>query len=92
VIPAIALFVINGVIGALLNVLMWAKSCQELKGFEAIKTIIIGALVGYLYYFAHQEHGLPDGMMSILVGYAGKDFVEWALEKFGPKKEIAPTS
>jgi len=84
---SLLIFVVNAIIGAFLNVLMWAKSWQEVRGFEAIKTVLIGAIAGYLYWFGHAEHGLPDGMMAIVVGYAGKDFVEWALEKFAPWKK-----
>jgi len=83
---SLLLFVVNATIGAFLNVIMWAKSPSELKGFEAIKTILVGAIAGYLYWFGHQEHGLPDGMMAIVVGYCGKDVVEWIIEKFAPWK------
>jgi len=82
----VALFVVNAVIGSLLNVLMWCKSWEELKGWEAVKTVLIGAIVGYIYWWGHQEHGFPDGLMSILVGYSSKDFIEWVMTRIIWKK------
>jgi len=78
---SIMLFVVNAVIGAFLNVLMWSKSPKDVTSFEAIKTVVVGAIAGYIYWWGHQEHGFPDGMMSVLVGYSSKDFIDWVMDK-----------
>jgi len=77
----VLMFVCNAIIGAFLNVLMWSKSVEDIKSYEAVKTVLIGAVVGYIYWWGYQSHGFPDGMMSILVGYSSKDFIEWVMEK-----------
>jgi len=75
------LFIVNGMIGAILNVLMWSKSFKDLKSFKSFKIIIIGALAGYIYWWAHSEYNIPNGLLCIMAGYTAEDFFEWLLEK-----------
>jgi len=75
------LFIINGTIGAFLNVLMWSKSFEDFKSFKSLKLILIGALTGYIYWWAHSEYNVPNGLLSIMAGYTAEDLLEWLLEK-----------
>ena len=76
------IFVVNAIIGATLNVLMWSKKQNDLHSWKAIKTILIGAIAGYIYWWGYETHGFPDGFMSIIVGYASEDFIDWVISKF----------
>jgi len=89
----VIIFAFNGIIGALLNVLMWSNSIQDLKSFNAIKILLIGSITGYIYWWAHSEYNLPDGLMGIVAGYTSEDFIEWILEKTPwLKKSTNPTT
>ena len=74
-------FVCSGLVGALLYVLMWARSASEVKSFSSLKYLIIGALAGYAYYFLHTEYDFPNALMAIVAGYFADDFLEALVEK-----------
>jgi len=78
----IILFVINGLIGSFLSTLFWAKDKYDLKTFDALRNIIVGAIAGYIYYLMHSEYNFPNGLMSLVFGYFGKDLIEAVFEKF----------
>ncbi|PUA31332.1 MAG: hypothetical protein B7O98_09500 [Zestosphaera tikiterensis] len=75
------LFIVNGTLGAFLNVLMWSKAVEDLKSFKTFKLVFIGALTGYIYWWAHSEYNIPNGLLSIMAGYTAEDFLEWIMEK-----------
>jgi len=77
----LVLFIVNAVIGSFLNVLMWAEKPEEITSWEATKTVLIGAIAGYIYWWAHSEWNIPNGLVSIIVGYTAQDFIEWVAEK-----------
>lgn len=76
------MFIINATIGAFLNVLMWSRRKDDLKKWKAIKTVMVGSIVGYIYWWGYETHGFPDGFMSIIVGYASQDFINWLIHRF----------
>ena len=77
----ILFFVCSGLAGALLYVLMWARSASELKGFSTLRYLMIGALAGYAYYFLHTEYDFPNALMAIVAGYFADDFLEALVER-----------
>ena len=86
---------LNSVVGALINVLMWSKKPSDITTWESIKSILIGLLIGYAYWWGYAYHGFPDGLMAIVAGYSGKDFIDWLIgkavwikNKNQPKKKI----
>ena len=81
---SIVLFILNGVVGALIHALWWAKKPEDMTSWEAIKSILIGGLAGYIYWWGYISHGLPDGLMAIIVGYCARDFMDWVVERFAP--------
>ncbi len=85
-------FVLMGLAGALLYVLMWSKSWQELLSYASFRHVVIGALVGLIYYFAHGEHGFPNLLMCAVAGYMGPDFIEALVERIRPKPSPGRTS
>jgi len=74
-------FVFMGVLGSLLYVLVHAKEPKDLYGFDSLRRIAIGAIVGYLYMFLHSDYGFPDLVMTAVAGYAGSDFIMVLFEK-----------
>lgn len=75
-IPPEISFAINGAIGAILSVLIWSKSWSDVRSFDSVRHIIVGALSGYVYSLLHTQHNFPDGLMAVVVGYFGSDLIE----------------
>jgi len=73
-------------LGALANVVAWAKTPKEIVSFEGVKSILLGLLVGIPWYFMRVEHGVPDSVVSFVVGYCAKDVIEALAERFKPFK------
>jgi hypothetical protein len=73
------------ILGAFTNVLLWIKSWREITSFEAMRTLILGIIVGILWYFMRVEHNLPDSVVSFVVGYSAKDILDAIVEKLKPK-------
>jgi len=78
---SLLLFIVNSVVGALLNVLMWAEKPEELRSWRAVRTVLIGCIAGYIYWWAHSEWSLPNGLVAIMAGYTAQDFIDWAMSK-----------
>ena len=78
---------IMALLGSITHTLMWIKSWEELTKFENVRTILLGIIVGFLYGVLRVEHGFPDSVMSFVVGYTAKDFLDWLVEKFKPYRE-----
>lgn len=79
-------FMLMGLIGALLYVLFWAKSWQDLKRFESVRHILCGILVGYVYSLLHSNYGFPDLVMGMVAGWMGVDFIQALIERFKSKQ------
>ena len=73
------------VLGAIANVLLWIKSWEEVTSVEAVRTVLLGMIVGILWYFMRVEHGVPDSVVSFVVGYTAKDVLEGIIERFRPR-------
>jgi prepilin signal peptidase PulO-like enzyme (type II secretory pathway) len=72
------------VLGAFTNVLLWIRSWGELTSFEATRTLVLGLVVGVLWYFMRVEHNVPDSVVSFVVGYAARDIIEAVVQRFRP--------
>jgi len=80
-IPQIIWFIILGLAGGVAYVFMHSKDWQDLTKFGAAKRIILGGIVGGVYYLAYSEHNFPNQMMTFVSGYMGADFIEKLVEK-----------
>jgi len=78
-------FAFMGFLGALLYILVWARSVDDIKSFETARRLAIGTIAGYLYYYLHTQYNLPNLVMSAVAGYAGSDFIEAIFEKLAPQ-------
>jgi len=78
-------------LGAISNVLIWAQKWEDLTSFEAIKSILLGFIVGVVWFFVRTERNLPDSLISFVIGYTAKDFIEALIERFKNMKIIEKT-
>jgi uncharacterized membrane protein YeaQ/YmgE (transglycosylase-associated protein family) len=74
-----------GTLGSILYIFMWAKTSCDVKSFEAIRHIIVGTIIGFVYYYLHTDYNFPNGIMTLVAGYMGPDFVEALIEHFNSK-------
>jgi uncharacterized membrane protein YeaQ/YmgE (transglycosylase-associated protein family) len=75
------LFIVSGLLGGVASALIWAKSWQDLKRYETFRSIVLGAIGGFLYYLLHTEWSLPNGVVAFAFGYAFQDIVEGLVQK-----------
>jgi hypothetical protein len=76
------LFIVSGLLGGLAHGLLWARSWQDLKAFEFSRAVALGAIGGFVFYLAHTEWNVPNGVVSFVWGYAFRDIIEGLLSKF----------
>ena len=74
-------YTIAGLLGGLASALIWARSWEDLKAFDFTRSIVLGAIGGYLFYMAHSEWNTPNGVVAFVFGYCLKDIVEALVEK-----------
>jgi hypothetical protein len=75
------LFIVSGLLGGVASALIWAESWQDLKRYETFRSIVLGAIGGFLYYLLHTEWSLPNGVVAFAFGYAFQDIVEGLVQK-----------
>lgn len=78
-------FIVMGLLGGLAYVLVWAKGWDDLKSFHAVRRLILGAVIGYVYNFLYSDWSFPNMVMSFVAGYMGTDFIEAIVKKFKPE-------
>jgi len=83
-IPTIALFSFMGFLGGLAHALIISKRWKDLKKFTTVRRVIIGAIVGFLYFFMWSEWTFPNAIMAFVSGYWGVTFLEELAERFKP--------
>jgi uncharacterized membrane protein YeaQ/YmgE (transglycosylase-associated protein family) len=76
------LYIIAGLLGGLTSALMWAKSWEDLKAFDFFRSVVLGAIGGFVFYLAHSEWNLPNGVVAFIWGYAFKDVIEALVERY----------
>jgi len=79
-------FVLLGLLGAVIYILVWAKSVEDLKKFECVRHLLLGPIIGYVYSILVQNYSFPDLIMTIVAGYFGADFISSLVERFKPTK------
>lgn len=75
-------FTLMGLLGALSYTLIWSRDINDLKKYESIRHLVIGAVVGYIYWILHREHGYPDTVMAYVAGWMGADFISAVIDKY----------
>jgi len=72
----LALYTCMGFFGGLVHSLLIARTYREFRSFKSLKLLVIGAVVGFVYYFLHSDWTYPNTVMSFVSGYAGPAFIE----------------
>jgi hypothetical protein len=73
--------IIAGFLGGIASALIWAKGWKDLTNYEVFRSIVLGAIGGYLYALMNEEWNLPDGVVAFAFGYAFQDIIEGLIEK-----------
>jgi len=86
-----AYFTFLGLVGALLYVFIWSRSFDELKRYENVRHVVVGALAGFVYSVLHSEYSFPNAVMAMVVGYFGPDLVQAVMERarVAPRRRAA---
>ena len=82
-------FVFLGVIGAAACALRSSSSYKELGAFVNVQRVLMGAIMGFIYYFLWSDYDFPNTVMCILAGYTGTDVLDGIIEKYREKKKKA---
>jgi uncharacterized membrane protein YcaP (DUF421 family) len=76
----IVIYIINGFIGALMYFLtLVVKGIKRLGNIgdgQTVALLMLGAILGYVYYNAVIRLSLPDSFVAIWVGYANIGIVD----------------
>lgn len=88
-IPEILLFILVGILGGLTYVFMVADSWDNFREFNSQKRMILGGIIGFIYFYLHSDWGYPNAVMTWVSGYMGPTFVDQFIEK---RKKVAARS
>jgi len=77
----VTMFIFSGLLGGVASALLWVKNWCDIKKFEFARSIVLGAIGGFLYYLMHTEWNVPNGVVAFTFGYAFQDIVEGVVEK-----------
>jgi hypothetical protein len=80
--PPILWFIGVGFIGGLTYVIMAAESWDDFKKFSSHKRLMLGAVIGFLYYYLHSDYNFPNAVMTWVAAYAGPAFVDNLISKY----------
>jgi len=82
VVESLAYYVVAGLLGGLTSGLLWARSWRDLTAFDFFRSVVLGAIGGFVFYLAHSEWNLPNSVAAFIWGYAFKDIVEALAERY----------
>jgi hypothetical protein len=70
----IIIYITNGFVGALMYfltlVIKGVKKLEDIRDGQTTALLMLGAMLGYVYYNAVIRLSLPDSFVAIFVGYA----------------------
>lgn len=75
-------FVLMGTLGGISYVFMVSTSWSAFLEFESHKRIILGAIIGFLYFYLHSDWGYPNAVMTWVSGYVGPSFIDNLISKY----------
>jgi uncharacterized membrane protein YcaP (DUF421 family) len=74
------IYIVNGFVGALMYfltlVVKGVKGFEDIRNGQTIALLMLGAILGYVYYNAVVRLSLPDSFVAIWVGYANIGIVD----------------
>lgn len=84
-IPQIIYFIVLGLAGGLAYVFMHSDDWEDFTKFDASKRVILGGIIGGVYWILYSEHNFPNMAMTFVSGYMGTDFIEKLVQKLQPE-------
>ena len=79
--PSVLTFAFMGFLGGLAYVMLWRIK----EGYEIARYLILGGIVGFVYFFLYTEHNFPNYIMAFVSGFASEPFldkiIEWHRER-----------
>ena len=72
-------FMMMGLFGSVLYVLVQSKGWDDFLTFEAWKRYILGPFSGLFYNYLHSDYNFPNSVMSIVFGYFSIDLIPWVM-------------
>jgi uncharacterized membrane protein YhaH (DUF805 family) len=76
----VMVYIINGFIGALMYfltlVVKGVKRLKDIRDGQVVALLMLGAILGYVYYNAVVRLSLPDSFVAIWVGYANIGIID----------------
>jgi len=83
-------FMLMGLIGGFLHVIINADGFDSLTTFSSLKRLILGPCSGFIYSLLYSEYNFPNSLMAIASGWLGTDFIIKIMLKFSPEEETPP--
>lgn len=79
---AIIYFMIMGLIGSVLHVIIKANDIDDFTSFASLKRLTLGIGSGFIYAFLYSEYNFPNSLMAVASGWIGTDFIIGIMKKF----------
>jgi len=73
-------FTLMGTLGGAAYILVWKIT----EKYEIIRHLLLGAIIGLIYYSIYSEWTFPNSVMAFISGYMGTDFLEGLAERTKP--------
>jgi len=80
-IETLVFFIGMGTIGGFIFILIKAKKWEDFYQFNSCKRYLLGGLCGFIYNFLYSAHNFPNGLMALVSGYSGADFILSIMER-----------
>lgn len=75
-------FTIMGLLGGLAYILFEARKWKNLRSFDSIRRLALGAIMGLVYYFMHSDWNYPNAVSSFIYGLAATFIIESTIERY----------
>jgi len=74
-------FLLMGLLGSLLYVLVWSRSWAELVSYTSFRHVACGLIFSAIYFVLWSEYTFPNLIMCLIFSYFGPDLVEAFMER-----------
>jgi len=75
-------FVALGLLGGFSYIVMTSKKWDDFKKYGSQKRIVLGAVIGLLYYYLHSDYNFPNALMTWVSGYMGSTFIDHLIQQY----------
>lgn len=64
---------------------MHSNDWEDFTKYDAAKRILLGGIIGGVYFTLYSDHNFPNSAMTFVSGYMGTDFIEKLVQKLQPE-------